>query len=806
MDPSKGDFYFVFIWTSSIHIETVYALLGKMRVLRCQVSIQTGPALFDLRVKHSKVWQLAIDTHFSRCAKTLSMLPAYAYDLDDARFSSLHLSTVAKIAVSGVNYDIPINIIDDVAEKVNVLFPPTSPTMKAVPGMPSMSSEVRREVTSTLMKAQNDMVHEVVRRFHHLETANQQLQRSLASMTDRAINAEVHSETLASHLERIEDLMPHLQRQVTSQTKQQQGFNDVNPAHDGHTMENRPLEPHYMGHTFSSVKTQSWRQRSAETEQALIETRQQLESAERQLQQLTHPSVLSNPLTLQIQALQNQNQMLREVTSTMREEIVELHEQLNDIQQAALQNIESLHASVGVENTATLSAARALAEASAASLEEQSTVLSVDLSGLLLQQQRQQKKHQQQIPRQHLRPLDLVDREEDEEDEEDGNIVPKSNNNSRRIVIDDLQHEQSQDVDREADSTDDDESNAYAFPGSSARKEVELDSMDTLLLEEDNWTNKYQDYLTQVSVGAMAAATGNKTSYMSSPTKQRQFVQQNPQLVEVVQSLGWSLCEERMVAMLYNHYLSVPYTNHNYNVISGSGGSTHNNGNGGFSGMSLTKFQRFLKDFHILALANISTNHSNTATNNHNSQQHSTFSSGMHDRRSGRSAPTANQPPDLMTGLLDKQLTHSDVSAIFTVACSARVVDDPSTSNAGGNNSINSSGAFKVNGGHRSAADALDFYHYQLMFSAHAAGTNTTSPGHSTANTVVVDNGALQLPSGTVTVHNTASATLSLAQFRWALALVAEKIYAKVLFHATGTSPEGLAGKGECNHGSDDSH
>lgn len=758
----------------------------KKKILQCQVSIERGPALFEVRVAHgSKIWQLAIDTHFSRCFRPLHLLPAYAYDLDDARYTSLHLSTIAKVSLNnGAAFDIPVSILDDVEEKVNILFPQSR----------TMSADARMQITASVMKAQNQMVLEVLRRHHHLEIADQQLQRALTKMTERATIAEAHAESLHATILQIEEILPQLSHSVGDRVAADAttGVEDTDARCQSGA--NTPTS-----HNSTGLGTISWRRKFEAAEQELKRVLEQLHSTQRHLHEQQHLPAFQS----RIDALTKENLMLREMAVMLRAQIVALNDQLHEIQQAALAQIETLH----VQNPE-------LAEAAATSLRKMydephqpgtnssqeggtkiafesksdspsvNRAIKIDLSQFLSAKASDPSEKYPVSPSIFRQPLNL----DDYSASSDPSLIPKYPVKVVNIatLVDEYERESKQD-----EGTDE----LVTFP----------------LLEQGNWTNKYQDYIDQLqhskssSLGSSSSATGL--------------------LPEIVTSLGWSFVEERFVMQLYQHYL------HLGNVPGSAFSHVH--------GISLTKFQKFVKDFHILTLHSSPT--ATVGSDHHNKSAFTTaYVTGQPLPHSGTSAQQANSS-GASSPLLDKFLSHSEVSAIFTVASSTNVQEEPgqqrlgalwtqlqgqfsntyssssssssSSSTTALNNSQSSSqqtsvptkAAFRVHGGHRSAAEVLDFYHTQHTIYPMHSSTDQAA-GSSNSSAALRDSAAsagaafsVGHPGGTgitVGVVNPASAVLSLAQFRYALTLIAEKLYARVLQQAMGgIAPQTLTGK-----------
>lgn len=856
----------------------VISVIDKRKLIRCQVAIKTGPALLELRLLHgSKLWQLAIDTHFSRCFKPLSQLPKYAFDLDDARYSSLHLSTTAKVAIGSGSFEIPVSILDDVEEKINILFPLSRNT----------SAEARREITTAVMKAQNQLVLEVLRRHQHLEAADQQVQRALAAMTERALAAERHAESLHAIVVEIEDVLPQFTQQIQLQQQQlQRQQSSVSSSASVHLVP--PTEPDVEqpptrsgSSTPTGLGTISWRKKVELLEDELQKKQTTLERCQRELREQQHLPAFQS----KIDHLQQENRVLREMTATLRAEIVALTEQLQEIQQAALAQIETMHEqNPALAEEAAVSLRRSLdahdpsrssplpppPSSSSPLMQSKDSAayrVSVDLSGFLATGS--SGGHAAAVsPSATLRasgsifrqPLDLDALSESEPSDHrayDHHVDRQASYNVD--VHDDEQHE---------------EAKAPYYPSPTDRARREHDAILARLheaeedqqgdgeadgdgvvptLERDNWTNKYHAYIQQLTTGDGPATTPGITA------------SSNGALQEVITSLGWSLVEERLLTQLYGQYV------HAGHVPGASFSHTH--------GMSLTKFQKFLKDFHMLAIhptTPLSAAEQAAGTTTHRSTAaHFTaaYSSGQ---PLPMGAPPAGYGHSHSHSLMDKQLTHSDVSAIFTVASSTKIIasvstaatplngsggsggdgvaaptDDAakelltalwmqlstqaaggsaassfaqqatsSTSSVGGASSsaaaataAASSGApkaaFKVHGGHRSAADALDFYHTQHLhgpqpYHQHRFGPAYHHPHHpdeATAASMDASTAAafaVGHPGGVgvaVGVVNPASALLSLPQFRYALTLVAEKLYARVLQQATGVAPVTLTGK-----------
>eukprot|EP01033_Poteriospumella_lacustris_P006725 gene6725-4849_t len=723
----------------------------KRKLIRCQVAIKGGPALLELRLLHgSKLWQLAIDTHFSRCFKPLSHLPKFAFDLDDARYSTVHLSTIAKVAIGSGSFEIPVSILDDVEEKINILFPLSRNT----------SADARREITTAVMKAQNQLVLEVLRRHQHLEAADQQVQRALAAMTERALAAERHAESLHAIVVEIEDVLPQFTLQMQLQQQQQQRQHDQLSSSASFVHLPPPTEPavdHPPNRSGSSTPTGlgtiSWRKKVELLEDELQKKQTTLERCQRELREQQHLPAFQS----KIDQLQQENRLLREMTATLRAEIVALTDQLQEIQQAALAEIETMHEqnpalaeeaavtlrrSLDASDRHPLLASPPRSSSSPPMRSHESTAsyrVSVDLSAFNASGGGAAAAASSPSATLHAsagsifrQPLDLDALSESQPGDHrayDRHGAHRHGERHAPYGIDDGDGDEQYEEAKAPHDRARREHDAVLARLQEAEEDYDGDDVDGPLpttLERDNWTNKYHAYIQQLS------ATGDGASASSS----------NGALQELITSLGWSLVEERLLTQLFWQYV------HAGHVPGASFSQTH--------GMSLTKFQKFLKDFHMLAI-------------------HPTTPLSAAEQAGGGGGGGGGGH------------THRSSAAHFTAA-------------------YTSGAAFKVHGGHRSAADALDFYHTQHLhgpqpYHQHRFGPAYHHADDATAATMDASTAAafaVGHPGGVgvaVGVVNPASALLSLPQFRYALTLVAEKLYARVLQQATGVAPVTLTGK-----------
>jgi hypothetical protein len=306
----------------------------RWKIVTFPVITKSGPANMNLRLKHAKLWQLAVDTHITRCPPTISSLPSYAFDLDDARYSSLNISTIVMLNINNSTFEVPLSVTDDINTKLDLLFPTNN-----------TNPSTRREITLALLQEQNAMVTEIIRRYYHLERADQQVQAELWRAQQQLLAAEEHDQRMTLHYNQIESMLPLIDSLKVSYEMQHDNEDEdfamtlkqqpTAAAAAAAANKERKTTPPY---TQPKHHTTSYKTRYEQTLIELQQTKITLQTTQLDLQQ----ALQGDSHFHKVQALRDENSRLRELTASLRSEIMELNEQLAEIQMSALDRLEQL--------------------------------------------------------------------------------------------------------------------------------------------------------------------------------------------------------------------------------------------------------------------------------------------------------------------------------------------------------------------------------------------------------------------------------------------------------------------------------
>ena len=351
----------------------------------------------ELLVKSLKVWSTVLELHYLNHCQNITNLPSYFLSNDNPLSleipNSYELQHSIHFTIQDKQYEIPLSLHDSV-EEIADLF------MKHH----NLPKQYKIMILNKLYFEQNRMFSYLFPYYSKLENEKNSYFLQFLQMEEKAFLSELHANKLQEYIESIELLLPQIQRKVAcatvaGQTKKpsQARANDfrskrptevlVEDAEDDEDDDeytddiHDQLQDHFPDHSqqpsagkgvqpnteFHGLRAnasqqqhpsavthhdrpsspssynlaqpkQNWKILYEQTFQELQEMKKEKDKLARDLK--FH--LANSTKQQQIQSLAAENQQLKELTTTMREEIIQLNQQIEDIQKSAFQAMEAL--------------------------------------------------------------------------------------------------------------------------------------------------------------------------------------------------------------------------------------------------------------------------------------------------------------------------------------------------------------------------------------------------------------------------------------------------------------------------------
>ena len=529
---------------------------------------KTGTYIMEVRCKAAKYWQSLLDLHFVQCCskQSPSSIPSYDFEFSDAVFTSLQITNTVKIPIKqkGIAIDLTLSLFDNPEELTSQLMQQYQLT-----GL-STSKDIAISLLITLLQEQRKLFLQGIQKYQNFEKQHFLLNMEHLTLEKRCIDAEEHVQILTESLQRMEDMLPILEEKLNMKNTTEvltttslnnnpiMSLDEINDQNNQKVMSRVnsrtglasldvcTVGPHYQQQTRSGCSTptgttNNWKIKYDTIFQQLEETQELLKSNKNELKRLKK----SKPLQ-QIESLTKENRQLREYSVQMRNEVISLQQQIEELQEAALATVEEMQQGYLPRNHGGNEESDDEGEyydaAEVVDDHEDNGVIDIDLTQFALNPSTGNK----QDGNSEWKIEDFIT------SATGPNYTNDDNNNAPYSYLDDPQSNRYHGNDHDDDD----------------------DSQD--------WTKKYQDFIDSQLSGQPIGDRGIQDGPDSSPGGSTSIASSRkvPSLLmkTVMKAMKWPLVEERILTMIYDYYSS-----------------------GNKQGMTMTRFFRFAKDFLITA-------------------------------------------------------------------------------------------------------------------------------------------------------------------------------------------------------------
>jgi hypothetical protein len=365
------------------------------QILRFQILTKSGIMIMELLVKSIPMWMNVLESHYLNYSQNISFLPSYFFSSNDVSLnspSSYELQHSIQFTIQDMKYEIPLTLYDSVEELTEIF-------MK----LHQLPKQYKIMILNKLYYEQNKMFQLVFQSYTHLENEKNYFFLQFLQMEEKAFLSEMHSNQVYEYIQSIENVLPLIQQklsiaEVNRREQKEREMNDehgrddeedeemddeehdqleehfphlslpphlhksgtsssvaaaaaVQPNLEFHKLsfqnkneneitspKNKKRPPSPASYNLSNSKTQNWKVLYEQSMNDLKETKKEKEQLSKDLQYHLNNSVKSQ----QIQQLTMENQSFKELTTSMKAEILSLQEQIGDIQKSAIQAVKQL--------------------------------------------------------------------------------------------------------------------------------------------------------------------------------------------------------------------------------------------------------------------------------------------------------------------------------------------------------------------------------------------------------------------------------------------------------------------------------
>lgn len=638
-----------------------------------QFEIQTSEKIriIQLQAKNWKLWQLVLELHTNIGEKIIKNLPISALNLSN--FSSSSLVTSSFYTSQSVDLKIPVvhyipeegiqshQLVEDIVEQ-NVslsLLDDIDDIYSLILENLGINEEnitdaFENSIFIPLLRAQRELAINLLPFIRKIERENDRLKFLNIVLEKKLTKTERNNIVMMTELSSIEDLLNELK--LAEDLKVNTDLPTAIPSPSNKKSKN---EEAFERLTAKSSSITNWREKYNDAYKELTETKKLLAESKQELKRYKKESTsISN-----YEILNEENRKLREMSSEMRDEVLRLQAHIEEIEESAKVAFEFLkNNEKKLLNNGTIN-------------EENQ-----------FEDQFANEHMNEEVPSYHTNRENEIDVDHTLTDDNDEyyHMEPEFDEYKR----DDKNDEASMGI------FDD---NSFYGDGILAPHLLFLGAQD-----HDNWTLKYQEYL-QSSHFYKGIFQKEESD---SDIKNIGIRKGNSLLRIALQSIQWPLIEDKLIQILYHNYTAGFSSTESH-------GSLFNPSNSRFNSMTMTRFFKFVKDFHII---NDDSPSSSIATNISNIKSTSS----------------------------KEKLIYGEVSVIFANA---------------------------------SRLETNDIKKKQKVFNVKSLGStyasNSSIPPNASTST------SLSTTSSSVTTNM--SGELSLIQFKYALSLLGEKLYSKII-------------------------
>jgi hypothetical protein len=351
----------------------------------------------ELLLKSIPMWMNVLESHYLNYSQNISSLPGYFFSSNDVSLnspSSYELQHSIQFTIQDMKYEIPLTLYDSVEELTEIF-------MK----VHQLPKQYKIMILNKLYYEQNKMFQLVFQSYTHLENEKNYFFLQFLQMEEKAFLSEMHSNQLYEYIQSIENLLPLIQQKlsIAEVNRREQKGREMNeeiqrgeeeevddeehdqleehfphlslPPHlhknstpsstaaaavqpnlEFHKLsknerindatnnieiispKNKKRPPSPASYNLSNSKTQNWKILYEQSMNDLKETKKEKDQLSKDLQYHLNNSVKSQ----QIQQLTMENQSFKELTTSMKAEILSLQEQIGEIQKSAIQAVKQL--------------------------------------------------------------------------------------------------------------------------------------------------------------------------------------------------------------------------------------------------------------------------------------------------------------------------------------------------------------------------------------------------------------------------------------------------------------------------------